>query len=208
MPPAAKKMEDGAVARGAGRAKSTRAMAKPTEVNRSITMAEVGRHDKEGDAWVTVNDKVYDISQWVANHPGGSIPLLQYAGRDITDAFRAYHGPAGKAAKTLRSYYVGDLEPAEDGNASDGSSSSSPEQVPEHLTAFRKMVNGLEGEFHTEYAHYAKLGTSLVALISAAVYLIAAPGHGVWAHMLGAVLLGFFWQQTMFIGHDAGHGRA
>ena len=27
----------------------------------------------------------------------------------MSDAFRAYHGPDGKAAKTLRSYYVGDL---------------------------------------------------------------------------------------------------
>merc|ERR1712216_881224 len=31
-------------------------------------------------------------------------------------------------------------------------------------------------------------------------------GHSTAAHMLGAVLLGLFWQQTMFIGHDAGHG--
>ena len=53
--------------------------------------------------------EVYDISHWIGRHPGGSIPLLQYAGRDMTDAFRAYHGPDGKAAKTLASYYVGEL---------------------------------------------------------------------------------------------------
>ena len=52
---------------------------------------------------------MYDISHWVRRHPGGSIPLLQYAGRDMTDAFRAYHGPDGKASKTLASYYVGEL---------------------------------------------------------------------------------------------------
>ena len=28
---------------------------------------------------------------------------------------------------------------------------------------------------------------------------------GFWTHMLGAVSLGLFWQQSMFIGHDAGH---
>ena len=53
--------------------------------------------------------EVYDISHWIRRHPGGSIPLLQYAGRDMTDAFSAYHGPDGKAAKTLASYYVGEL---------------------------------------------------------------------------------------------------
>jgi fatty acid desaturase len=117
-------------------------------------------------------------------------------------------GPTGKAAKTLASYYVGELKEATDaapaGDA--GETSSSSGEVPAHVTAFRELVAGLEGEFHTDYAHYAKLGACLATLFAAAVYCVAAPGTGFWTHMLGALLLGIFWQQTMFIGHDAGHG--
>ena len=94
---------------------------------------------------------------------------------------------------------------AEDADETSSSSSSSGEP-PAHVAAFRELVAGLEGEFHTDYAHYAKLGACLVTLLATAVYCVAAPGTGFWTHMLGAVLLGMFWQQTMFIGHDAGHG--
>uniref|UniRef100_A0A7S0XK19 Cytochrome b5 heme-binding domain-containing protein n=1 Tax=Mantoniella antarctica TaxID=81844 RepID=A0A7S0XK19_9CHLO len=198
-------------------AKTTAAMAAST----GYTMADVAKHDKEGDAWVTVADKVYDISQWVRRHPGGSMVLLQYAGRDITDAFRAYHGPVGKAPKTLASYYVGELvdadhdasdatsdadETSSTSSASASTSTSASEELPSHVAAFRELVAGLEGEFKTDYVHYIKLGACLAAVFAAAVYCVAAPGTGIWTHMLGAVLLGMFWQQTMFIGHDAGHG--
>ena len=94
---------------------------------------------------VTVDGKVYDLSAWVKRHPGGSIPLLQYAGRDMTDAFRAYHGPTGKAAKTLASCCIGEVIVAAD--------AGKQKQVPDHVTEFRKLVNSLEGEFHTAGPH-------------------------------------------------------
>jgi delta8-fatty-acid desaturase len=43
-------------------------------------------------------------------------------------------------------------------------------------------------------------------LFASVVYCVVGEGNGFYTHMLGAVLLGMFWQQTMFIGHDAGHG--
>lgn len=53
---------------------------------------------EDGDAWVSVGDKVYDISHWIRRHPGGSIPLLQYAGRDMT----VREGPGGRGRETAR----------------------------------------------------------------------------------------------------------
>ena len=107
----------------------------------------------------------------------------------------------------LTKFNLGDryVEAPEDADETSSSTSSSGEP-PAHVAAFRELVAGLEGEFHTDYAHYAKLGACLVTLLATAVYCVAAPGTGFWTHMLGAVLLGMFWQQTMFIGHDAGHG--
>ena len=146
---------------------------------------------------------MYDLTHWIARHPGGSIPLRQYAGRDMTDAFRAYHGPDGKAAKTLRSYYVGELvmsaEEAEDAETSSLGSASSAAEEP-HVEAFRELAKGLETQFHTDYWHYLKLFLALSALFASAVYCVVHEGHSTAAHMLGAVLLGLFWQQTMFIG--------
>ena len=182
---------------------------------------DVARHCAKDDAWVIVGDGVYDITEWIPRHPGGSIPLVQYAGRDMTDAFRAYHSPNGKAAKTLNAYRIGDFTGAGSRAGSEcespkdhlatasgdsvGSVASSDAAAP-HVAAFRTLVAGLEGEFRTDYRHYYKLFACLAALFAASVWCVVGEGHGVWTHMLGAVLLGMFWQQTMFIGHDAGHG--
>ena len=189
-----------------GGAKSTARGGAPSEMG--FTPAQVAEHDALDDTWVSVDGAVYDLTHWIARHPGGSIPLRQYAGRDMTDAFRAYHGPDGKAAKTLRSYYVGELVmSAEEADAAEASSQGSAEDPAEsHVEAFRELAKGLESDFHTDYWHYFKLFASLSALFASAVYCVVGEGHSTAVHMLGAVLLGLFWQQTMFIGHDAGHG--
>ena len=41
---------------------------------------------------VIVDGGVFDVTAWASEHPGGRTVLEQYAGRDITDAFAAYHG--------------------------------------------------------------------------------------------------------------------
>ena len=203
--------------------KRTAHMNAPAMKSDGYSAEDVARHCAKDDAWVIVGDGVYDITEWIPRHPGGSIPLVQYAGRDMTDAFRAYHSPTGKAAKTLNAYRIGEYagragsragsecESPKDHLAtasgdSVGSAASSDAAAPPHVAAFRALVAGLEGEFRTDYRHYFKLFACLTALFATAVWCVVGAGHGVWTHMLGAVLLGMFWQQTMFIGHDAGHG--
>ncbi|CAK7212352.1 hypothetical protein SCUCBS95973_001434 [Sporothrix curviconia] len=46
-------------------------------------LADVRKHDaKSGSPWVTSGDKVYDITDWVAAHPGGDV-ILRAAGHSI-----------------------------------------------------------------------------------------------------------------------------
>jgi cytochrome b involved in lipid metabolism len=37
-----------------------------------VSAAEVAKHNLEGDVWVTVNGKVYDMTDFAPTHPGGS----------------------------------------------------------------------------------------------------------------------------------------
>lgn len=52
--------------------------------------------------------------------------------------------------------------------------------------------------------YYAKMGTWYFALFTSALYLSLACASPA-AHMLGATVMGIFWQQLAGLGHDLGH---
>jgi hypothetical protein len=53
------------------------------------TIADVAEHTEKDDCWVVIRGKVYDVSSWLASHPGGPSILLKLAGGDATDMFTA-----------------------------------------------------------------------------------------------------------------------
>jgi len=38
--------------------------------SRLFTWAEIIKHDRQGDCWIVVHGKVYDLTNFVASHPG------------------------------------------------------------------------------------------------------------------------------------------
>ncbi|WRX11026.1 Cytochrome b5-like heme/steroid binding domain - like 4 [Theobroma cacao] len=80
-----------------------------------ITAEELKEHNKPGDLWISIQGKVYNVSGWAKEHPGGEIPLLNLAGQDVTDAFIAYHpGTAWKYLdKLFTGYYLKDFKVSE-----------------------------------------------------------------------------------------------
>eukprot|EP01062_Namystynia_karyoxenos_P058807 TRINITY_DN5027_c4_g1_i1.p1 TRINITY_DN5027_c4_g1~~TRINITY_DN5027_c4_g1_i1.p1 ORF type:complete len:718 (+),score=227.16 TRINITY_DN5027_c4_g1_i1:68-2155(+) len=62
----------------------------------TVTREEVGRHNKRGDIWVILkhkdgSEKVYDLTAFIEEHPGGVGALLAHAGKDATEDFLAIH---------------------------------------------------------------------------------------------------------------------
>ncbi len=52
-----------------------------------ITMDEAARHNKIDDCWIVMNSKVYDVTSFLHDHPGGADILLDKGGKDATQAF-------------------------------------------------------------------------------------------------------------------------
>ena len=44
-----------------------------------ITQEEL-KHNKHGDLWISIQGKIYNVSDWAKDHPGGEHPLLNLAG--------------------------------------------------------------------------------------------------------------------------------
>ncbi|KAF9662583.1 hypothetical protein SADUNF_Sadunf18G0069300 [Salix dunnii] len=75
---------------------------------KTFSKAEVSLHNKRTDCWIIIKDKVYDVTSYVEEHPGGDA-ILAHAGEDSTDGF---FGPqhATRVFDMIGDFYIGDLE--------------------------------------------------------------------------------------------------
>ncbi|KAF9434229.1 hypothetical protein BGZ76_008354 [Entomortierella beljakovae] len=58
-----------------------------------FSVNQVSTHNSENDCWVIINDKVYDVTNFLNDHPGGKKIILKNAGTDATKQFNAFHNP-------------------------------------------------------------------------------------------------------------------
>jgi len=79
---------------------------------RVYKLEEVKEHNKskgeDRSIWVVIHDKVYDITKFLDEHPGGEEILIENAGTDSTESFEDV-GHSSDAREMLESYYVGEL---------------------------------------------------------------------------------------------------
>jgi len=77
---------------------------------RLIRMDEVKKHTTRQSLWMVMDDKVYDITDYVSEHPGGEAVLIEEAGTDATEAFEDV-GHSSDARIDRDAFYIGDLHP-------------------------------------------------------------------------------------------------
>jgi nitrate reductase (NAD(P)H) len=59
---------------------------------KEFTLEEIAEHDKIGDAWVILNNKIFDVTSVLNWHPGGKNAIMNYAGKASIDATIQYNG--------------------------------------------------------------------------------------------------------------------
>ncbi|KAL7628913.1 Cytochrome b2, mitochondrial precursor [Parahypoxylon ruwenzoriense] len=58
-----------------------------------LSGVEVSKHDSKDSCWVVIHGKVYDVTEFLPEHPGGMRIILKYAGKDATAEFDPIHPP-------------------------------------------------------------------------------------------------------------------
>ncbi len=77
----------------------------------TFTLADIATHATEADCWTTIDENVYNLTQFIAEHPGGKRAIIGICGKDGTEAFREEHGKGGRAqAAVFAKYKVGVLK--------------------------------------------------------------------------------------------------
>jgi len=49
---------------------------KRKKMSRKFTVDEVAHHNRADDCWIIVHGKVYDVTKFLADHPGGTSSLV------------------------------------------------------------------------------------------------------------------------------------
>ncbi|KAL5572552.1 hypothetical protein UlMin_022149 [Ulmus minor] len=75
---------------------------------KAYSKVEVSLHKSRTDCWIIIKDKVYDVTSYVEEHPGGDA-ILAHAGDDSTEGF---YGPqhATRVFDMIDDFYIGDLK--------------------------------------------------------------------------------------------------
>ncbi|MDO5066078.1 MAG: cytochrome b5-like heme/steroid binding domain-containing protein [Propionibacteriaceae bacterium] len=71
------------------------------------TAEEVAKHSTAEDCWAIVDGKVYDLTDWVNQHPGGAGAISKMCGTDATEAFQNKHGGNEGPTKALERHLLG-----------------------------------------------------------------------------------------------------
>ena len=204
-----------------------------------ISPTQLQDSKQAGKLWIAIDGNVYDVSYWCKSHPGGKLVLLHSAGRDVSEAFDAYHPQSVR--NRLPSYQIGQLACSarhHDNHQTMQQQSASPCQAAPHLQqedpvsmshrplsseslhpstsqkqhqaspqlsqpplqnalSSRQKLKAVQqtleanGLFQTSAAFYMKLAAWCGVCLVSAVWCVLHQ-HVV----VGALLLGLFWQQV------------
>lgn len=78
---------------------------------RIFTTEDVEEHANSGSCWVTRDGKVYDVTKFLPDHPGGDDLILKHAGKDVGEIMKdsSEHDHSDSAYNMLDEFLIGRL---------------------------------------------------------------------------------------------------
>ncbi|KAF9551015.1 hypothetical protein EC957_010783 [Mortierella hygrophila] len=93
-----------------------------------ITAAQLAQHTHKDSLYLAVHGKVYDLTGFIDEHPGGEEVLLDEAGKDATESFEDV-GHSDEARDIMSKLYVGEYQ-AGAGEKAKSNYASTPKPIP------------------------------------------------------------------------------
>ncbi len=102
------------VAAGCNSSKTTLTPQNPPTSNgadpKSYTIEDVKLANNASKCWAAIDGKVYDLTNWINQHPGGPARILSICGTDATVAFNTQHAGQRRPANELAGFEIGVLK--------------------------------------------------------------------------------------------------
>ena len=81
-----------------------------------------GRFENQLEAsksyWIVIHDKVYDVTKWLDDHPGGEDILMENSGTDASEPWEDI-GHSSEARDKMKKYQIGELRQEDRKNRKD-----------------------------------------------------------------------------------------
>ncbi|USQ77673.1 cytochrome b5 domain-containing protein [Ornithinimicrobium cryptoxanthini] len=81
----------------------------PSAADPSYTLAEIAEHGSRESCWAAINGEVYDLTDWIDEHPGGIGEILGVCGTDASADFRDEHDGDDEPRQELTRFRIGRL---------------------------------------------------------------------------------------------------
>ena len=78
--------------------------------SRTISKAEVARHDTPKDCWVYIGRAVYNMTSYLPRHPGGADEITPFCGGNARAAFADEHAGDANALRGMATLKIGRLK--------------------------------------------------------------------------------------------------
>ncbi|KAJ6094251.1 hypothetical protein N7467_003096 [Penicillium canescens] len=76
------------------------------------TLKDVAAHNTKGDTWMVIHGQVFDLTEYLQDHPGGAEVLVEVAGTDATADYEDV-GHSEDAREIMQPFLVGTLKDAQ-----------------------------------------------------------------------------------------------
>ncbi|VUC22551.1 unnamed protein product [Clonostachys rosea] len=80
-------------------------------MSKSVEFSELAKHNSVDDLWIAVNGKVYDVTKFAQEHPGGPDVIYEYGGSDASSTYNEAHGPSLITKALDAKFHVGSIDP-------------------------------------------------------------------------------------------------
>eukprot|EP01119_Soliformovum_irregulare_P006754 TRINITY_DN19183_c0_g1_i1.p1 TRINITY_DN19183_c0_g1~~TRINITY_DN19183_c0_g1_i1.p1 ORF type:complete len:453 (-),score=91.41 TRINITY_DN19183_c0_g1_i1:48-1406(-) len=158
---------------------------------RTFTWNEIGKHKSANDCWVVVKGKVYDVTGFVSEHPGGRL-ILNGAGRDATPLVMSYHPLY--VQNLIKKFEIGQVQGYKPYYQWDS----------EFYTTLKKRVEQVvRDENLTNHSYYMYFKSLALLTIWFCLYYYTIMKGNIWL----AIPFGYFHSQFgITVAHDGLHG--
>ena len=106
-----------------------------------IDAKDVAKHNTRDSIWVILYGKVWDVTNFIDEHPGGSKIILKYAGKDATEEYDPVH-PPGTLEDNLKSEQcLGMIDPQTLPEPVQAATNVGPESGKDVLVPLENLLN-------------------------------------------------------------------